>query len=116
MKRLYGWKLGLELSLLTKKKRRENILRNARSGAGRPATIESIRAKHPMSKEQFYNEIGSIFPLILEMTSMGYTIAEIEEALGFHDQFIKRVLNYLPKLRELVQEARKTKLDDAHFQ
>lgn len=114
--RLYGWRKGLDSCFRIKKKERENILYNALRGAARPWTLEEVKARHPMSKDEFYENISHIFPLILELTSKGFELTEIEEMMLFKDQFIKRIFNRFPKLRVVVREARKTKLDDAHFQ
>jgi hypothetical protein len=102
-------------SLHAKKLISQKIIRNALRGAATPITIEEIQALQvngSLSLEVFYENIGSIFPFVLECISKGMSFPRIERLIGMKHRQISEVFLRYPRLNEEAQKARRVKTDD----
>lgn len=60
--------------------------------------------------------IGSIFPLVLNLVADGHSISKIEKLLGMKDRLLENLLMRYSRLGEAVNEARKIRSDDKRLE
>lgn len=73
--------------------------------------VEAIQVNRILEIETFYDNVGSIFPLILEMIQSGLSISKIEKRLGFKDRSLENSLQTYTRLNDAINEVRKLKSD-----
>jgi hypothetical protein len=106
---------GVKESSLIKKLKTRKIIRNATRAAAKPITLEEIKAIHVnglLTFEAFTENIGKIFPFIIECVSSGMKIRAIERYIGMKERMLEQYLQRHPRLMRDVQNARKIRLDD----
>lgn len=104
-------------SILVKKLERQKIKRNAVKGAAKPIDLEGIRDLQTdglLTFEAFVDNIGSIFPFILNQVSEGVGIREIERIMGMKARVLEQFLQRHKLLGNKVRKARAVKLDSNH--
>lgn len=104
-------------SLRARKLISQKIIKRALRGAANPITIEEIRilqVQGVLDLEVFYENIGSIFPFILDKVSEGMSIRAIQRYIGMNDRSLQELLQRYPRLNEEVKKARRIQVDRNH--
>lgn len=116
MKYIYYGHKGYLASLRERKSKRKKLIRNALRGAAGPITLEDIRIfqiEGSINLESLKENIGSIFPLVLNLVADGHSISSIEKMLGMKDRLLENLLMRYRPLGEAVIMARKVANDDS---
>lgn len=88
-------------------------IRNALRGAAKPWTLEKAsftfsRIQCPKEKIRMFNlNVGSLFPLILDLIVHGRSFPQIEKSLSLTPRMLWRWLNIRPQLMEEVRKAKR---------
>lgn len=103
---------SLEKIIETKKIEKKKQVRRALRGAGKPWTLHNCREnfeKRNNTREKievFNDNIGGIFPLILDLTSQGWSLPRIEKEMCLTNRMLWRWLETRPSLAKAVRAAR----------
>ena len=109
---------GLKESIRIKKQKAKRIIENATRSAARPLSLTDIKAlqtDNHLDIETFYENIGGIFPFILERVQEGMSISRIEKLIGLNDRVLENILQRYPRLNVVINEARSLKTDDSYL-
>ena len=102
-----------EKIILFKRNEKKRITRNALRGAASPLSQEDARQLFEFvtdyyEKVSIFNDnIGSLFPLILDMVASGCSLRRIEKSLSLTPRFLWRWLECRERLAQAVREARR---------
>jgi hypothetical protein len=104
-------------SILVKKLKFKRIKRNATRGASNPIDLDGIKAlqrEGVLKLEDLYENIGSIFPFILNLVSEGESIRGIERIIGVRTRVLEQMLQRIPYLAKEVKKAKQVRVDRDH--
>lgn len=102
-------------SLRERKLKTQKINRRALRGAADPISFEGIQALQVdglLSIEVFKENIGSIFPFILEKVSEGIKIQAIERMIGMNHRSLQQFIMRNSRIKEQIKKARSIRTDD----
>lgn len=108
---------GLKESFLLKKIKRKNLERSALRGASKPINMEGIRELQTdgvLGIETFQDNIGAIFPFILNQISEGVTLKGLERLMGMNDRVLISFMERYPRLGNEIKKARRIRTDRDH--
>lgn len=108
---------GLKESFLLKKIKRKNLERAALRGATKPidlAGIQALQSNGVLDIETFQDNIGSIFPFMLNQISEGETLKGLERLFGMKPRVLVSFMERYPRLGNEIKKARRIRTDRDH--